>query len=623
MCGIAGWVDFHRDLTREGGVAEAMNEALACRGPDGRGVWTGPHAAFGHTRNAVIDIPGGGQPMTAEEDGRPLAAITYRGEIYNYRELKAELEGLGHRFRSNCDTEVALRAYLEWGTASAGHLIGMFAFAVWDIRQERLVLIRDHLGIKPLHYARTSDGGLVFGSEPKALFASGLVRPMVDADGLRELFCQAKTPGASVFTGMAEVKPGHIAVLTRGGLREECYWRIESREHTDDLPATIARTRELLEQSVTSQMVADVPVGILLSGGLDSSVITAMAAAERRRQGQEPLPTYALDFAGYTENFLPDEVRDTPDGPFALQMARHVGSKHREIVLDAAQMMDPAVRRTTLLSQDLPTPMGDGDASIYLVSKAVRDEATVVLSGETADEIFGGFNWVHSPQLVHADTFPWVAIGQMVDPTWPGLGAGLLDKGLLQKLDIAGSTADRYAEALREVPRLPGEEGHERRMRELMHLHLTRWLPVLFDRTDRLAMAAALEIRVPFCDHRLVDYVFNVPWAMKSFDGREKSLLRAAAGTSVPRAILDRRKSPYPVTQDPRYARLLCAEFERLLADKDAPAAPYLDAVTSREVADDPDELSTGMGAWVQRGNIEMLLQLNAWLTEYDVQVSL
>lgn len=622
MCGIAGWVDFDRDLTREGAVADAMNESLACRGPDGRGVWTGLHAALGHTRNAVIDIPGGGQPMTAEADGRVLAVTTYSGEIYNYRELKKELESRGHRFRSNCDTEVALRAYLEWGLSCAEHLVGMFAYAIWDVRQDRLILIRDHLGIKPLYFARTSSG-VVFGSEPKALFASKQISPAVSADDLREMFCQAKTPGVAAFAGMQEVKPGHVAVITRGGVTQQCYWQLEARPHTDDLPTTIETVRHLLQQSVTSQMVADVPVGILLSGGLDSSVITAFAAADRRSRGEAPLPTFSLDFAGYTENFQPDEVRDTPDGPYAREMARHVGSTHREILLDPSQLMDPEVRRVTMACQDAPTPMGDGDASIYLVSKAVRDEVTVVLSGETADEIFGGFNWVHSPQLVYADTFPWVAIGQMVDPTWPGLGAGLLDKGLLQKLDIATATADRYSAALREVPRLSGEEGHERRMRELLYLHITRWLPVLFDRTDRLAMAAALEIRVPFCDHRLVEYVFNTPWSMKSFDGREKSLLRAAAGDSVPASILDRRKSPYPVTQDPGYARRLCAEFEKLLADPDAPAKAYLDSAAAREVIADPDELSTGMGAWVQRANLEMLLQLNSWLKAYDVQVSL
>ncbi|KXK63814.1 asparagine synthetase B [Micromonospora rosaria] len=622
MCGIAGWIDFERDLSREGAVAEAMNEALACRGPDGRGVWVDRHAVLGHTRNAVIDIPGGGQPMAVESDGRTVAAISYSGEIYNYRELKKELESYGHRFRSNCDTEVALRAYLQWGLASAEHLVGMFAFGVWDPREQRLVLIRDHMGIKPLHFARVAEG-VVFGSEPKALFASGRISPAVNADGLRELFCQSKTPGVSVFTGVQEVKPGHVVVITRGGLTEHCYWRIESRPHTDDLATTVSTIRELLTESVASQLVADVPVGILLSGGLDSSVITALAERDRRRRGADPLPTFSLDFAGYTENFQPDEVRDTPDGPYAWEMARHAGTEHREILLDPGTMMDPEVRRTTMRCQDLPTPMGDGDASIYLVSREVRKRATVVLSGETADEVFGGFNWVHSPQLVYAETFPWVAIGQLVDPTWPGLGAGLLDKGLLAKLDIAGATADRYRDALAEVPHLPGEQGHERRMRELLHLHLTRWLPVLFDRTDRLAMAAALEIRVPFCDHRLIDYVFNTPWAMKSFDGREKSLLRAAAGDLVPRSVLERRKSPYPVTQDPRYARLLCAEFDRLLADRDAPVAPLFDAAAARQVTADPDELATGMGAWVQRGNVEMILQLDAWLRDYDVRVSL
>ncbi|MEV4173378.1 asparagine synthase (glutamine-hydrolyzing) [Nonomuraea sp. NPDC049709] len=622
MCGIAGLVDFDGDLSRESGLAEAMTDAIACRGPDGRGIWVGRHAVLGHTRNAVIDIPGGGQPMVAEEDGRAIAVITYNGEIYNYRELKIELESHGHRFRSNCDTEVALRAYLQWGTRCGEHLNGMFAFGVWDLRNEQLVLVRDHLGIKPLHYARVP-GGIVFGSEPKAIFASGRLAPEVDLDGLRELFVQAKTPGASVYKGMREVEPGHVMVLRESGAHHECYWRLESRPHTDGQAATVDTVRGLLEESVRSQLVSDVPLGVLLSGGLDSSVIAAIAARELRRQGVESMPTYALTFQGYTENFEPDEVRDTPDAPYAREMARHIGARHQEILLTPEQMMHPDTRRATLRAQDLPTPMGDGDASIYLLARQVRDETVVVLSGETADEIFGGFNWVHAPQLVYAPTFPWVAIGQLVDPTWPGLGAGLLEPGLLEKLDIPGVTAQRYQEALADVPYLPGEEGHERRMRELLHLHITRWLPVLFDRTDRLAMAGALEIRVPFCDHRLVEYVFNTPWALKSFDGREKSLLRAASADLLPASILERRKSPYPVTQDPAYARALCAEFARFEADPAAPAAGFYDARAAREVLADPDELATGMGAWVQRSNLEMVLQFNAWLRDYDVRLSL
>lgn len=622
MCGIAGWIDYDRDLTSQRRVAAAMNDALACRGPDGRGEWSATRAVLGHTRNAVIDIPGGGQPMVAEADGRTLAVLTYNGEVYNFRELRLQLEGRGHTFHTDCDTEVVLRAYLEWGDRCGEHLVGMFAFGVWDALREELVLVRDHMGIKPLFYAPTP-GGLVFGSEAKALFASGLVSPEVDADGLRELLAQTKTHGTSVYAGIREVRPGHVLRVRRGGMAERCYWRIEARPHVADLATTVATVRAMLEEQVAEQLVADVPVGVLLSGGLDSSALAALADRDLRARGAEPLQTFGLTFANYAERFRPDEVRATPDAPYAGAMARALGAEHHEIVLDSAQLMDPAVRLAALRCQDLPSPMGDGDASIYLFSREVRRHVVVALSGETADEVFGGFNWLHIPQLAGAATFPWVAIGQLVAPDFPGLGCGLLDRGLLAELDIPAYTADHYRQALAEVPRLAGEDPTDRRMRELVHLHLTRWLPGLLERTDRLAMASALELRVPYCDHRFLQYVFDVPWSMKSAGGQPKGLLRAAAADLLPTTIAERKKAPYPVTQDRGYALALCEAFRRLAADPNAPVGPFYNAPAAAGLLDAPGNLEAGTGAWLQRANLEMVLNLNDWIEHYDVRLSL
>lgn len=324
MCGIAGWVDFDRDLTEERVTVDAMVETMSCRGPDDHGLWIDQHVALGHRRLAVIDVDGGRQPMTAEE----FAVITYSGEVYNFVELRAELEARGHRFRTRSDTEVVLHAYLEWGEDFVERLNGMYAFAIWNGRRQELLLVRDRLGVKPLYYYPLPGGGVLFGSEPKAILANPLVDAAVDADGLRELITFVRTPEQAPYKGMYELRPGHLLRVRREGLTKRRYWALEAREHTDDLDTTVRTVRELLDDIVSRQLVSDVPLCSLLSGGLDSSVITALAAE------RGPIRSFAVDFAGYTENFQPNELHVEADAPFVRELVRHVRPDHTDIVLD-------------------------------------------------------------------------------------------------------------------------------------------------------------------------------------------------------------------------------------------------------------------------------------------------
>ncbi|MEU1819218.1 asparagine synthase (glutamine-hydrolyzing) [Streptomyces roseifaciens] len=621
MCGITGWISYDQDLTAlttARGTLDAMTHTMACRGPDAGGTWLDTHAALGHRRLAVIDIEGGTQPMRVERDGRTLLVTTYSGEVYNYRELRSELESRGHAFRTSSDTEVVLHAYLEWGEDFTERLNGMYAFALWDPRTEELLLVRDRMGIKPLYYHPTPDG-VLFGSEPKAILAHPSVRPAVDAEGLAELVAFTKTPGRAAYKGMYELPPGHTARIRHGGLILRRYWALESREHTDDLKTTVRHVRDLLDDIVGRQLIADVPLCTLLSGGLDSSAITALAAKGLADAGAGPVRSFSVDFTGHTENFRPDPLRPTPDGPYAHALAAHVSSHHSDIVLDAADLMAKANRDAVLTARDMPiSGFGDGDVSLYLLFKAIREQSTVALSGESADEVFGGYRWFHDPAHVHAGTFPWAAAGaaDRFAGEHSGGRSALLDRGLLAKLDLAGYEDTRYREALAEVPRLPGETGLERRMREISYLHLTRFVQLLLDRKDRASMAVGLEVRVPFCDHRLVEYVFNTPWAMKTFDGREKSLLRAATRDLLPDVVADRVKSPYPSIQDPRYAAALRAELSRVLADKDAPVRPLLDtAAVADSLADDAGESF--------RSATELVLNLDTWLRMHDTALEL
>ncbi|MFC6083889.1 asparagine synthase (glutamine-hydrolyzing) [Sphaerisporangium aureirubrum] len=622
MCGICGWVDYTTDLRESRDTLAAMTATMACRGPDDEGMWASPHGAVGHRRLAIIDIEGGLQPMTGERDGETAAVLTYSGEVYNYLELREELVARGHRFTTRSDTEVVLRAYLEWGADLGSRLNGMYAFGIWDIRAEEMVLVRDRMGIKPLYYYPIP-GGVLFGSEPKAILANPAARALVDAEGLRELMAFVKSPECAVYQGMYEVRPGGVVRVSRSGVARDRYWQLESHDHPDDLDTTVRTVRELLDDIVRRQLISDVPLCTLLSGGLDSSAVTALAARALRadpehREGR--LRSFSVDFVGYTEHFSPDDMRDTPDTPFVHDLARYLaplGVEHNDIVLDSGDLMSPRVRAAVLRARDMPIGIGDMDTSLYLLFKAIRAQSTVALSGESADEVFGGYRWFHDPVAIGSGTFPWLAAAGAL--RFAALEEVLADE-IQQELDLAGYRARCYRQALDEVPRLPGETGLEARMREVSHLHLTRFVQILLDRKDRMSMANGLEVRVPFCDHRLVQYVFNAPWAMKTFDGREKSLLRAAAHDVLPASILDRRKSPYPSTQDPGYEKALREEAATVLDQGPLPAALLVDPTKVRTLLTRPQDPSVQDDV---RPALEGFLQFNNWLQTTGVHITL
>jgi asparagine synthase (glutamine-hydrolysing) len=621
VCGIVGWVSFERDLRHEGAVLRTMAATMSLRGPDAEGIWLDEHAGFGHRRLSVIDLRTGAQPMTVEHDGATVVAVTYSGEIYNFRELRTELRGLGHEFRTTSDTEVLLRAYLQWGSDFVERLNGMYAFGLWDPREQALLLVRDRMGIKPLFY-RPMDDGVVFASEAKGVLAHPQVPAVVDSDGLRELLAFVKTPGHAIYRGLREVRPGEIVRVDRSGLRARRYWQLTAREHTDDLQTTIRTVRELLDDIIERQLIADVPLCVLLSGGLDSSVITALAARALRAAGAGPVRSFAVDFPGQTENFRSDPMRDTADAPFVHDVATHVGSDHTDIMLDPAALMDPLHRTGVIHATDLPTQGGDINTSLYLLFRAVRERSTVALSGESADEVFGGYLWFHEPAAVNADTFPWVAPIRALAATGPAADSpsGIFAPDLFDKLDVPGYQDAAYRQALTEVDHIDGEPPLEYRMREVFYLHLTRFVQILLDRKDRMSMAHGLEVRVPFCDHRLVEYVYNTPWSMKTFDGHEKSLLRAATADVLPASVVARRKVPYPSIQDPAYERGLRDQVRALLADSNAPVRPLLEEKATRRLIDGDFEAGSFGGA---RMGMELALSVNDWLTRYPVSVQL
>ncbi|HVK24218.1 MAG TPA: asparagine synthase (glutamine-hydrolyzing) [Actinokineospora sp.] len=606
MCGITGWVSYDRDLTRHQDTVRAMTETMAPRGPDDAGTWVRGPAALGHRRLAIIDLAGGRQPMRAHTVAGEVV-LTYSGEAYNFAELRERLTAAGHSFRTDSDTEVVLRGYLEWGDAVVDHLNGMYAFAIWDERKRKLVMVRDRMGIKPLYYYPTADG-VLFGSEPKAILANPLARREVDASGLRDLIGFTMAPGWSLWKGMYEVEPGTIVTVDADGIHTRTYWRLEPAEHTDDLDTTVGRVRELMTDIVHRQLVADVPRCVLLSGGLDSSAITGLSAARLTEQG-ERLRTFSVDFVGREESFMADEVRDTPDTPYIRDVVNLVGSQHQTITVDPALLTDPELRRKVIAARDLPIGFGEMDSSLYLLFQAIRGESTVALSGESADEVFGGYRWFHDEAAVNSGTFPWLAFQSAMS----GDRSAILRPDLRRSLDIDGYVADQYAAAVNAVDHLDGASDVERKMRVVSNLHLTRFVRMLLDRKDRVSMAVGLEVRVPFCDHRLVEYAYSAPWSMKTFDGREKSLLRHATAHVLPPSARDRVKASYPSTQDPRYLAALQQQAKEVLADSGHAVFELVDpAWLTDAVALDPARVPSN----VRRG-VDRVLDLYHWLEMY------
>ncbi|MFC9249787.1 asparagine synthase (glutamine-hydrolyzing) [Amycolatopsis thailandensis] len=599
MCGITGWVAYDTDLTQHPDVLAAMTATMTARGPDAGGMRLRPRAGLGHRRLAVIDPPGGAQPMTSPDDA---VTLVYSGEVYNFTQLRSELAGRGHRFRTAGDTEVVLAGYLEWGAAVAERLNGMFAFAVWDERSGELTLVRDRMGVKPLYYQETRDG-VLFGSEPKAILANPLAGREIGLECLHELVGQTKAPGWALWAKMREVEPGTVLTVSASGSRTRTYWRLTTAEHTDDRDTTVETVRELLSDTVRGQLVADVPQCVLLSGGLDSSAITGLAASTL-----PGLRTYSVEFSDHGEAFRPDELRATADSDFVDEVATHAGSTHRTVVVDTRELISPELRRTVVRAWDMPLGLGDINSSLHLLFRAIQAESTVALSGEAADELFGGYPWFHHEGARTANTFPWLAFAHSINTD----RAAVLRKDLRDELDIESYVGDQYATAVSKVDRLDGEDDLERRMRVICHLHLTRLVRALLDRKDRMSMAAGLEVRVPFCDHRLVEYVYNTPWRLKTFDGREKSLLRAATRNVLPDSVAERVKSPYPTVQDTGYVTALLQQASDVLAE-DSDAFVLVDRDWARSVV----TLDAAEVTGPVRQGLERLLDIHHWVREY------
>ncbi|XXM74521.1 asparagine synthase (glutamine-hydrolyzing) [Lysinibacillus sphaericus] len=613
MCGITGWIHYKRNLANQENIVAKMAEKLSKRGPDETNTWVSPHAAFGHKRLIVVDPEGGRQPMSITHQGH-VYTICYNGELYNTEDLRTVLKGKGYAFNGHSDTEVLLTSYIEWREECVNHLNGIFAFSIWDSQKEQVFIGRDRMGVKPLFYFE-KDGGFLFGSEIKALLAHPDVKPEVTHGGLSEVLGlgPSRTPGEGVFKGVKELRPAHAMTFSKSGLKIWRYWNVKSEKHGDSFEDTVSNVRFLLSDAIKRQLVSDVPLCSFLSGGVDSSAITAIAANTYRDEGKGRLHTYSIDYEENDQYFTKSDFQPNSDAPWIERMSSEFDTIHHRCVIGQQELKDYLIEAVHV--RDLPG-MADVDSSLLWFCKEIKNEFTVGLSGECADEIFGGYPWFHREDDFNRRGFPWM---RSVTER-----QGLLKEDWKKKLNLQEYVLAQYDKTIAETPLLDGENEIESKRRQLFYLNLIWFMTTLLDRKDRMSMGASLEVRVPFADHRLVEYVWNIPWEMKMHENREKGILRKALEGILPDEVLYRKKSPYPKTHHPAYTKLVSDWVEEILADRESVLYELFNEQKLKEIVKTGGsafkipwygQLMTGPQLLAHLG------QIHVWFKDYNIQI--
>lgn len=610
MCGIAGWFDRKKDLREEQNIFEKMSESLERRGPDSGGMYLSECIGLVHRRLAVIDLKNGRQPMSKTYNGK-TCTIVYNGEIYNTEELRDFLKVKGFRFFTSSDTEVVLTAYLYWGEKCTEKLNGIFAFAVWDSQNQILFLARDRIGVKPLFFYEY-DQGIVFASEVNCLLQNPMIKPEIDEQGLYELFLlgPGRTLGQGIYKGIGEILPGECAVYDGLKLHRKRYFQLTAREHISNIQESIEEVRNLLTDSVERQLVSDVPLCCFLSGGLDSSIISYIAARHHQRLHLKKIDTYSVDYTDNAKYFQKSLFQPTPDSEFIGIMQEHIQSEHHSVTIDNYDLYEALTKAVD--ARSFPG-MVDVDSSLLLFCEKIKQNFTVALSGECADELFGGYPWYHNQEILFDDNFPW---SRSLD-----IRHSILKQGFLSHGDEY--VREKYLDTCRHTDKLPNDTKLEARMREMFSLNFYWFMQNLLDRKDRMSMYHGLEVRVPFCDYRIVDYAYNLPWSIKALNGREKGIVRAAFRGLLPDSIIDRKKSPYPKTHNPLYFKLCAVKVLEILNDRTSPLNEILDKQGVISIIDNPDKISSPWYGQLMRAPqiLAYIIQLDYWFRKNHVLI--
>lgn len=465
--------------------------------------------------------------------------------------------------------------------------------------------------MKPLFFAPIRNG-LTFGSTIDTVLCHPEIEPALDEDGLRTLLLlgPARPPESGVFRQIKSLLPGHFAVLTPENFTDHTYWKLEAHEHADDLPTTIERTHTLICDAARRQLVSDVPLACFLSGGLDSSILSMLAAKDYAARG-ETLHTWSVDYRDNDKYFTKSIFQPNSDDSYIYQMVDFLGTHHHRVVLEPEALCAALLPATD--ARALPG-MADVDSSLLLFCATVkRGGTTVCLSGECADELFGGYPWYHREEILFEDTFPW---SRSV-----GLRLGLLTPDAVRNGEEF--VRQHYRDTCDRAPKLSSDDKKAARMREMFVLNLDWFMATLLDRKDRMSMYSGLEVRVPFCDHRIVEYAYNMPWDFKSLEGREKGIVRRAFANELPKEIVYRKKSPYPKTFHPVYTRL-CADYvRRIFEDNTSVAASLFDRNAVQKLMQRPESLAEPWFGQLMRTPqiFAYIIQLDRWFRHYHVKI--
>lgn len=604
MCGIAGILSNDIDLRGQKPLIEDISNTLKMRGPDAKGEYITAETALIHRRLSVIDVEKGSQPMRF---GKYI--IVYNGELYNTDEVRNELKSFGYSFDTHCDTEVVLKAFDRWKEDSVKRLNGIFAYAVYDEKEKSLFAARDRIGVKPFYYTKKKNT-FAFASRIKSLLLVPNVSRKVDEEGINEIFMlgPAKTIGKAVFKDISELPPAYYLTYKDGRLDIKQYWRITAEENHETEKEAKEHTYALVKDSVERQLVSDVPLAAFLSGGLDSSIITKIASDKYAERG-ERFNTYSVDYTDNDLYFKKSAFQPNKDSDYIGLMSGAVNSVHHNVVLNNIDVADALAQATD--ARGVPG-FADVDSSLLLFCKEVKKDFTVCLSGECADEIFGGYPWYHRKEILFEDCFPW---SRTTDVRRSILTDGFLPKG-------EEYARNAYEQTLKQTSYLDGENDFDRRMREMFILNMNWFMQTLLVRKDVMSMESSLEVRVPFCDYRLVEYAYNLPWSIKALDGREKGILRKAFENDLPYEIAWRKKSPYPKTHNPEYFKRVCELSDVVFEDKSTPLYQWINKSALDRLIENPDSLSEPWYGQLMRVPqiVAYIYQIYVWIKNYKVE---
>ena len=606
MCGIAGEVSFINSINNNLSSYYKMQKVLEPRGPDQNGMFIKENVALIHSRLSVIDVENGVQPMTCKYDDKEFT-IAYNGELYNTDEIRNELMLSGHKFTTHSDTEVILKAYVHWEENCLEKFNGIFEFAVWDDYNQRLFFARDRMGVKPFFYTIKNDS-FIFGSEIKAILEHKMIEPVIDENSIAEIMFlgPGRTPGCGVFKDINEIKPACCGYYNKDGIKIRKYWTLKDKEHNDSLEQTVETVKELVKDAITRQLVSDVPIGTFLSGGLDSSIISSVANNYFKSKGQQ-LKTFSVTYENNDMFFKKSKFQPNNDNDFINKMVEYLDCEHHLITLSNKDLADALYMAVD--ARDLPG-MSDVDSSLLLFCKEIKKHCTVALSGECADEIFGGYPWYRDKEIRAINGFPWA---QSTKYRMSFL------KDDIKLPDGENYVYSRYKDTIINTSKKDGISPVESRMKEMMKLNLDWFMQTLLDRKDRMSMYNGLEVRVPFCDYRIAEYLYSVPWEFKDYKSYEKGLLREAVKDYLPDEILWRKKSPYPKTHNPEYLEIVSNKLSEIIENNTSPVLSFIKKEELEKLLNTDKAIPWYGQLMTTPQTIAYFIQINYWLEKYKI----